>query len=207
MICNPIGTTFKSRTNIYYFNEFKYFAKITSFNTTAYAVNGEFQGCSNLVEIDLKNISYLSCACFQNCSKLKHLNNLSKTILFETNGVGPIQGCRALEGEIDLTDGSWYRNGKTNNLGSQVFRNTGLSVIHLPKTTSSITSGYVFMDASRLKSLIIPGDTLVTITNTTLSGMPAATKIYVPDELVASYKAASYWSARASYIKPLSEYE
>ena len=203
---NPIGTTFRSRTNIYYFNEFKYFTN-TRFNTTAYANNGEFYGCSNLVEIDLTNITYLSCACFMNCSKLKHLNNLSKTILFETNGSGPIQGCKALEGEIDMTDGGWYRSGRSYDLSSQIFRNTGWSVIRLPKATSRITSGYVFMDATRLTTLIVPGDTLVTITNSNaLSNMPSTTNIYVPDDLVASYKAASYWSARASRIFPLSEY-
>ena len=205
-LVSSIGTTFRSRTNIYYFNEFKYFTN-TRFNTTAYANNGEFYGCSNLVEIDLTNITYLSCACFMNCSKLKHLNNLSKTILFETNGSGPIQGCKALEGEIDMTDGGWYRSGRSYDLSSQIFRNTGWSVIRLPKATSRITSGYVFMDATRLTTLIVPGDTLVTITNSNaLSNMPSTTNIYVPDDLVASYKAASYWSARASRIFPLSEY-
>lgn len=129
--------------------------------------------------------------------------------MFETSGNGPIYQCSSLVGEIDLTDGGWYRGGKTTVINNaQIFRQTGFSVIRLPKTTTSISSSYVFYNATKLTTLIIPGDTLVTIANSNaLSNMPAATKIYVPDELVASYKAASYWSARASYIKPLSEYE
>ena len=92
-------------------------------------------------------------------------------------------------------------------MSGQIFRQTGFSIVHLPKATSSITTNYVFYNASKLKSLIVPGETLVSITNSgALTNMPSSTNIYVPDDLVDSYKAASYWSARASHIYPMSEY-
>ena len=201
-----MGTKFRANTSITKFNELQYFTNLR-FNTTGYASNAEFYGCSNLVEIDLRSIPYLSASLFQGCSKLKYLNNLRRDVLFETSGNGPIFQCSALVGEIDLTDGGWYRSVRTTIINTQIFRQTGFSVIRLPKTTTSISSSYVFYNATKLTTLIVPGDTLVTITNANaLSNMPASTKIYVPDELVPSYKTASYWSARASYIKPLSEY-
>ncbi len=117
-------------------------------------------------------------------------------------------GCSSLEGELDMADGGW-RAGTSNAtaMGGQYFRRTGWSVIKLPKTTRSITSAYVFYDTTRLKSLVIPAEVLVSISNSNaLVGMPSTTNIYVPVELVSSYKAASYWSARASHIYPMSEY-
>ena len=39
-----------------------------------------------------------------------------------------------------------------------------------------------------------------------MSGLPAQVKIYVDDSMVQAYKTNSAWSARASYIFPLSEY-
>ena len=112
------------------------------------------------------------------------------------------------KGELDMADGGW-RAGTSNAtaMSGQYFRRTGWSVIKLPKTTRSITTAYVFYDTTRLKSLVIPAEVLVSISNSNaLVGMPSTTNIYVPDELVSSYKAASYWSARASHIYPMSEY-
>lgn len=202
---SSIGTTFRSNKVIKYFNEFKYFTKITSFNTNGYAVNGEFASCSSLIEIDLTNIVHLSCSCFQDCVSLKYLHNLRRSICFQTSGSGPIYGCSSLEGELDMTDGHFGVPGNYNEvLSMQAFRGTGWTTIHLPKTTLRITANYVFMSAPRLTSLIIAADHLVTITaSNALGSLSSSCKVYVPNDLVISYRKASYWSAIYTRIFPI----
>ena len=63
---------------------------------------------------------------------------------------------------------------------------------------------------SGLTTLVLRNSNVATLRNiTAFSGTPIASGtgyIYVPDELVESYKVATNWSTYASQIKPLSEY-
>jgi len=55
---------------------------------------------------------------------------------------------------------------------------------------------YFFGDCTNLKTVVLPSTTLVTLTNTNaFSGANRAKTIYVPDNLVASYKAANNWKS------------
>ena len=56
------------------------------------------------------------------------------------------------------------------------------------------------------KNLVMRDTSKVTSTGS-LSWMPSAASIYVPDALVEQYKTATNWSTKASQIKPLSEYK
>ena len=64
---------------------------------------------------------------------------------------------------------------------------------------------------SGLTTLILRNSNVATLSNiNAFSGTPIASGtgyIYVPDELVESYKVATNWSTYASQIKPLSEYK
>ena len=148
---------------------------------------------------------------FVNCTKLKKLNNIRPTVRLTctaNGGSGPFYGCSNLETKLYLAD-AIYLNNRTegSTIRVQLFRKIGSPEIWIPKSISSISASYVFYDSTRLKSLVIPAEVLVSISNSNaLVGMPSTTNIYVPDELVSSYKAASYWSARASHIYPMSEY-
>lgn len=68
----------------------------------------------------------------------------------------------------------------------------------------------VFLNCSSLTTLILRANQVCTLSNTnSLNGTPIATSttegyIYVPDDLVESYKTATNWSTYASKIKPLS---
>lgn len=67
----------------------------------------------------------------------------------------------------------------------------------------SVTSSNAYYKNTLFRRIVITGTSpgyLDGITTTDLQG------IYVPDDVVATYKANSYWSTYASYIKPLSEY-
>lgn len=66
-----------------------------------------------------------------------------------------------------------------------------------------------FRNCAQLEKFILRGDSVASLSNTNVflySGIANGTGyIYVPDELVDSYKAATNWSAYANQIKPLSE--
>lgn len=74
---------------------------------------------------------------------------------------------------------------------------------------SDISAQMLFYNASKLTSLVIEATNVLSVHSNGLQGTPIANGtgyIYVPDNLVDSYKAASNWSTYASQIKPLSEY-
>lgn len=81
--------------------------------------------------------------------------------------------------------------------------------LDLPKCTSLAAQSLRY--CSILKQLILRSETLCTLGNTNaLSNTPIASGtgyVYVPDELVDTYKSATNWSTYANQIKPLSELE
>lgn len=87
---------------------------------------------------------------------------------------------------------------------------TKLERVDLGAATSIVRTA--FTDSTALETLIIRTETLCTIADAsvTLRGSKIAAGtgyIYVPDNLVDSYKAATNWVAFANQIKPISELE
>lgn len=84
-----------------------------------------------------------------------------------------------------------------------------LANIELPSLTK--INSNAFTNCSVLKKLILSNDKVVTLAAAgALSGTPIAGGtgyVYVPDNLVDSYKTASNWTGYANQIKPLSELE
>lgn len=84
--------------------------------------------------------------------------------------------------------------------------------LELPVGVTELASG-TFQYCSGLENFVIRRtDSLVTmvskysINSTKFTTANSGCYIYVPDELVDSYKAATNWTTYANYIKPLSEY-
>lgn len=94
----------------------------------------------------------------------------------------------------------------------QIFSNMFYNCKSLTKTgniglTGNI-SDYVtsmFSGCTSLKEMTWTATTPPTIQSNMWSNCPADMIIYVPDASVSKYKAASQWSSRAAYIKPISE--
>ena len=61
-----------------------------------------------------------------------------------------------------------------------------------------------FNGCSALTSLVIQSPTMMTLASTN-AFTSTTCNIYVPDALVATYKAATNWSTLAARIKPISE--
>lgn len=88
------------------------------------------------------------------------------------------------------------------------FYRTGIVSAILPVCTS--IGGHAFNYSSKMSTLVLGGTVVCSLNNTAaLVGTKIESGtgyIYVPDDLVDSYKAATNWSTYASQIKPLSEY-
>lgn len=127
--------------------------------------------------------------------------------------------------KIGVTD--LYLPELTNMGGAYAFGGAGSGkTITLPKLTTVVSNGFrqnstvtkldfgavtsiaanAFFNMYALTTLIIRTSSVCTLAATSaLTGCSALTGIYVPDDLVDDYKAASNWSTYANKIKPLSE--
>lgn len=175
-------------------------------------------GCENLTSINLPNVVTVGDSGFYNCKLLKSVN-LPKLTSLGNNGFNNT----GLE-SINLP--------LCNKIGSSSFSYTKqlVSVI-LPLAasipgfcfnyssvqkidTSSVTSiaAYALGNAQQLDTLILRNSSVCTLANSTntFTNTKIATGtgyIYVPDNLVDSYKTATNWVTFANQIKPISELE
>lgn len=99
-------------------------------------------------------------------------------------------------------------------IGNQAFNNAYYKdiIIYAPKLTMN-NSNQAFMMTSSSSAqgnvVFLNMETVPTITSNTFSTSnlsKGSAKVYIPDDLVTEAKAKQYWSAIASYIKPLSEW-
>lgn len=95
-----------------------------------------------------------------------------------------------------------------NSLGQNFFSAcSSLERLVLPKITT--VAANCFSSCTKLATLILSNNKVCTLNNTNaLSGTPIARGsgfVYVPDNLVDSYKSTTNWSTYASQIKPISE--
>jgi hypothetical protein len=149
---------------------------------------------STLTKISLPNCESVGSNCFCGCSKLVDIN-LPKC---ESFGQGAFSNTNFTEIELP--------NAKT--LGSSCFSsNRKLQKVTLGSATS--LGNQCFYYCSALTTLIISTNQVATLGRTNpFYETPIQSKkgyIYVPDDLVESYKVADVWSTYANQIKPLSE--
>lgn len=84
---------------------------------------------------------------------------------------------------------------------------TGIESILIPAATNSSLYSAAFKDCINLKTVVINKASVMTLYNVTaFENCHPDLKIYVPDNLVDSYKAASGWSVLADKIHPLTDY-
>ena len=184
-------------------------ASVTSIG--AYA----FQGCANAVfSVNVNNFAPTA-AVFMNCRRLTgKLNIIAQEIphdafaytgitsLFckankttRTTGGGAFFGCVELA-RVELTD--------IKEIGSFTFNGcTALSLAVIGDTVTKIDSS-AFLNCTTLARLVVKAVTPPTLASDTLKGCVKLTAIYVPDEAVEAYKAATNWIGYAAKIQPLS---
>ncbi len=91
-------------------------------------------------------------------------------------------------------------------IGNSAFNTcTSLASVDLPQAAS--IDAAAFYQARQLETLTLGGSKVCTLGGTNSFQFTSLQAVYVPDALVDEYKAATNWTAYASYIKPLSEKE
>ena len=161
--------------------------------------NGAFEGCTNLTTVNLPKCTSIGSCAFCGCTNLTTIDLPECTVIDSSphHTVGTIN-CLNLT-TINLP--------KCISIKDNVFSNcTNLTTVNLPKCTS--IGEYAFSGCNNLQIIILGADQIVDISSFTFiyaSINNGTGYIYVPDNLVDSYKTATNWSSYANQIKPISE--
>ena len=117
-----IDTWFKGNTEIQIFDELQHFTNVVALAASSVNYTGAFEGCSNLMSIDLSNIKTLGSKTFLNCTSLESVGNLDKV---ETIIGSAFSGCTKLAVDIHLPSLRTL-NLTTSYGGTNVFTNSGI---------------------------------------------------------------------------------
>ena len=191
-----LSTKFQKNTLIKHFKELK-MTSVTSFSITS-GTSSQFQGCTALKSIAFKNTITSLQRCCQNCSSLEYVEWPPNLTNIESRA---FDGAFAVGTNLDIPDGITILRSLSFAGGSGVRK---FYRIVLPSTITSFENqAFYNRGASQYficKAVSPPSAySAANLTNTTCN-------IYVPDDSVDAYKAASYWSAKASKIKKLSDF-
>lgn len=161
-------------------------------------------GCAALKTLNLENVTTIGRYAFQGCTALGEGEELSLPNLTGT------LGSRAFE---------YTKYSKIVNLGTITtieqglasYRGTfasmpNLTEVRLPSTLVTLDQ-LAFYNDKALEVVICEAMTPPTLAANTFFGASSTFVIYVPDESVEAYKAATNWSTYASRIYPMSVYE
>lgn len=155
--------------------------------------NYMFAGCSALSSVSIPNVTRINKYAFQNCKDLTSidLNGVTNIGDYAFSGSGI--------GTLEITDAT--------SLGTYLCQGQRTGIVD-QHTTVNLASNR-FNGANSLCHLILRSTTMCTLTTNALTGTAIAAGIgwiYVPTDLVATYKAASNWSNYANQIVDISEY-
>ena len=177
-----------------------------------------FLGCQALTAIDLPNVTQVKRNAFERCNHLQTINLPNATNL----GGGAFTTSAIQQADFPLVttiEGGCFE--KATNLTSanlplvtalpiDAFRNSTIRTADFGAVTN--INRTAFTDCTSLETLIIrtPSVCVISDISVALRGSKIAAGtgyIYVPDNLVDSYKAATNWVALANQIKPISALE
>ena len=179
---------------------------------------GAFLGCQALTAIDLPNVTQVKRNAFEKCKNLQTIN-LPKATGFEGE-VFVNAGIQQADFPLVTTIGDWCFKTTTNLISANLplvtalpadaFRNSSIRTADFAAVTN--INRTAFTDCTSLETLIIrtPSVCVISDISVALRGSKIAAGtgyIYVPDNLVDSYKAATNWVVLANQIKPISALE
>ena len=166
-------------------------------NLTTVSATYAFRGCTSLTSINLPNLTTIGGnGNFQGCTSLTSINLPNVTSISSSN----FQGCTSLT-SINLP------NLTTIGGGANFQDCTSLTSINLPNLTA--INGYTFQGCTSLTTVILRYNELVQLQNiSAFNNTPIKSGtgyVYVPDDLVNTYKAATNWKSYKNQIKGISE--
>lgn len=164
---------------------------------------------SSLVTINAEALKKINGYSIFTCKLLQTINapNVNK---LTSNA---IYGCPMIEElyfpkltSLDIHGITNMKSLKKVTLGDVPLASDSINYCNALQTLDIKTSSSIFIPTSLSKSLIIRDITAVPTMENTVSELKDTLNVYVPDDLVGAFKAATNWSAFGDRIKPLSEY-
>lgn len=152
---------------------------------------------------NVTNCAYM----FYNCRNLTELNISSLDTSNVTDMYQMFRLCQSIM-QFDLSN---FNTSKVTNMSQMFMNNNYIEKIDISSfSTQSVTdNSAMFQSCNNLTTLIINNQDLFRITNTNIFAYtPIASGtgyVYVPDNMVETYKTATNWSDYSSQIKPISE--
>ena len=159
-----------------------------------------FSGCTGLTQAPVLLATTLADYCyasmFKDCTGLTQAPALPATTLAEGCYNSIFSGCTGLTQAPVLLATTLAQN-----CYSTMFNGCRNIASHNVVTLNNSTG--IFTNNSSCTSFTVHAETPPTIASNTITGLKADCIIYVPAASVDAYKAAQYWSARASYIQAM----
>lgn len=157
-----------------------------------------FRYCSKLTSVHFPILTEISTRAFSNCSRLQTVD----MPLLTSMGDQPFYSCGSLKNvNMPSLRGVGYR---------AFYGCSSLVEVEFPSLTA-ITSTQAFYGCSALEKLILPNSVVVTLANTNaFSGTKIAGGtgyVYVKNDLVESFKAATNWTTYANQIRSIDDLE
>lgn len=156
-------------------------------------VDYAFRGCSNLVSVNMPLITSAGVSAFYQIA-VENIYFPELTTMGTYTFGGSSKNKTINLPKLKIVQSNGFR------------QNTGCTKIDLGACTNIYATG--FYNMSGLVDLIIRTSSVCTLANiNAFSGCSSLESIWVPDDLVDSYKTATNWSTYADKFKPLSELE
>lgn len=189
--------------------------KLSSLNAPQLSIIGEssFNGCSQLTRVNIPNATQIGAYAFYNCTSLTEAEFGAQVTAI---GIKAFLSS-LLGGELHLPllqtiESGAFGSTKVTLLDApnlQIIKDSvfnGCSLLqtaYIPSVTQ--IEAYAFYRCTNLTAVVIDQETPPSVTENSFGGI-SNLRIYVPDSVVDTYKAATGWSTYANMIYPRSQY-
>ena len=154
---------------------------------------GTFYGCSGLTSVTIPNsVTFIGDYAFNACTGLTSVTIPNSVTVINSYAFNGCTGLTSVTIPNSVTE-----------INAYVFANcSGLTSVTIGNSVTTI-GNRTFQNCTNLASITCNATTPPTIYNNTFQSVPADCAIYVPAASVDTYKAANYWSNRATYIQAI----
>lgn len=171
--------------------------------------------CHFLTYVSIPNGVEVAENTFQSCYSLVHVS-FPKNITINGNTVRNCYGLRSVSFPTSITTYFQYQFAYCYSLQSVSFTNITTLNSYIVQSAHSLSRidvnpnvttlpAYTFTTATTVKTYVFHSTTPpIMSSSNTFGSIATGTKIYVPDESVSAYKAATNWTTVANYILPIS---